>query len=360
MSGQINRREFIRRTAVVTGGVVGARLGGNFVAAASDEPSISRTRSFNSDMEYRRLGSTGLWVSAVCLGGHFKKVSEVINHQIPNYVRPTDPAALKDFDKNRYDVVSRCIERGINYVDACTEQEVITYSKALQGRRNKMFLGASFWPDCPRKKEWRTAEALLSKLDEGLQKAKLDYVDVWRLTCDTKDGHNDAEIQEFIKAFVKAQEQGKARFCGCSSHSRPWLTKLAENHAQHFQVFCFPYTVRTKEAPEGSLFTAVRKHDVGTFGIKPFGSNSLFQGAKTPEEKSERARMTIRFILGNPAISAPIPGLSCAEQVDNMAHAIKEQRKLSRTEEHELQRVGDEMWANLPTNYQWLRKWEYV
>ena len=26
-----------------------------------------------------------------------------------------------DFQKNRYDVVTRCIERGINYIDACTQ-----------------------------------------------------------------------------------------------------------------------------------------------------------------------------------------------------------------------------------------------
>ena len=32
-------------------------------------------------MEYRRLGKTGLWVSAVCLGGHWKRVDKVIKLQ---------------------------------------------------------------------------------------------------------------------------------------------------------------------------------------------------------------------------------------------------------------------------------------
>ena len=70
--------------------------------------------------------------------------------------------------------------------------------------------------------------------------------------------------------------------------------------------------------------------------------------------------MTIRHILGNPAITAPIPGLACVEEVDNMAEAIKEHRKLDLAEAEELRRASDEMWANLPEDYEWLKGWEYV
>ena len=31
-----------------------------------------------------------------------------------------------------------------------------------------------------------------------------------------------------------------------------------------------------------SLFTALKEHDVGAFGIKPFASNSLFKGDSSP------------------------------------------------------------------------------
>ena len=43
----------------------------------------------------------------------------------------------RDFQKNRHDVVTRCIERGINYVDACCREEILAYDKALEGRRDK-------------------------------------------------------------------------------------------------------------------------------------------------------------------------------------------------------------------------------
>ena len=36
-----------------------------------------------------------------------------------------------DFQRNRHEVVTRCIELGINYIDACTGAEIMAYSKAL-------------------------------------------------------------------------------------------------------------------------------------------------------------------------------------------------------------------------------------
>jgi aryl-alcohol dehydrogenase-like predicted oxidoreductase len=70
--------------------------------------------------------------------------------------------------------------------------------------------------------------------------------------------------------------------------------------------------------------------------------------------------MTIRYILGNPAITAPIPGLACVEEVDNMVEALKDRRRLTKVELQEMDRINKETWANLPTKYQWLRDWEYV
>ena len=70
--------------------------------------------------------------------------------------------------------------------------------------------------------------------------------------------------------------------------------------------------------------------------------------------------MAIRYILCNPAITAPIPGLISTRQVDNMAAAVREHRELGSAELAELERLGDQMWANLPADYQWLKEWEYV
>jgi len=116
---------------------------------------------------------------------------------------------------------------------------------------------------------------------------------------------------------------------------------------------------------EAGLWAALKKHDVGWFGIKPFASNSIFQGdssADSPhaEHDNRLARLTIRYILCNQAITAPIPGLISQQQVDNVCLALKERRELDLEEKAELKRATDRAWADLPSNYQWLKDWEHV
>ncbi len=85
-----------------------------------------------------------------------------------------------EFEKNRHDVVSRCIDRGINYIDACVGCEVNAYSKALKGRRDKMHLGYSWCEKEMRIPGYRTFKALKKSMQDGFKEAGLDYVDLWR------------------------------------------------------------------------------------------------------------------------------------------------------------------------------------
>lgn len=360
MQNNVNRRNFLRGSAAIAGAIALSRYG-NFVAAAEDKDVIKKTRSYNPDMQYRRLGSTGLWVSAICLGGHFKRVNEVTGKKVNSYGRSKDPECNKALDQNRDTILGRCMDVGINLVDACTEGEVATYGPLLQGnRREKMYLNCASWPKCPRDAKWRSKKKLMEVLEMSLKNGKQDYFDIWRLVTDDRGRHTDAENAEFVAAIEQAKKDGKVRFGGVSSHSHKWLTKMATTYPKTFQVMIFPYTVKTKELPKSSLFEAVRKHDIGTLGIKPFGSNSLFHGASDNKEKDRRARMTLQYILGNPAITAPIPGLATIHEVDNAAAAVKGLGKLNNSEKKEIAAITDDMYANLPPKYEWLRDWEYV
>lgn len=127
-----------------------------------------------------------------------------------------------------------------------------------------------------------------------------------------------------------------------------------------------PYTADTKVVTdESGLWAAFKKYDVGWFGIKPFASNSLFKGDSSPaspylKEDNRRARLAIRYVLCNPTITAPIPGLISARQVDNVALAVKERRVLDLKEHAELKQAMAEAWSGLPPSYHWLRDWEYI
>ena len=264
---EITRRKFMRRGAVAAAGVAaGIRLA---EAARFDK---SKVPSYNENMEYRPLGKTGLWTSAVCLGGHWKRIDKVLGA-----TKPKDGRSA--FDQNRYDVVSRCIDAGMNYIDACSIQEVRAYSKAMKGRRDKMYMGCSWCQKEVRKKEYRTAKALLGVLDAGMKENGLEHVDLWRITMLERSGrHTEGEVEEMMKALETARKQGKVRFCGLSSHDRRHIKWMIETFPEIVQVVVTPYTADSKVLPTDSVFDAVKKHGVGVLGIKPFASNSLFKG----------------------------------------------------------------------------------
>lgn len=347
-----SRREFLRDTALATAGLAASV---NALAAAE---ASAKALNYNPDMEYRRLGRTGLNISAVCLGGHWKRIDTVVS--------TAGGIDGPDFRQNRYDVVSRCIERGINYIDACTGSEVLVYSRALKGRRDQMHLGFSWFEEEMRNDNFRRADKLLATLEKGMKEAGLDHVDLWRVTMQEQSGqHARTEVDEMMKALATAKQQGKARATGFSSHDRPHIQSMIETYPSVVDVVVTPYTAKSKVLPTDSVFEALRRHDVGMFGIKPFASNSLFKGSSAPDDPQadaddRRARLALRHILCNPAVTAPIPGMISLHQVDNAADAVKERRQLDAAERAELERATTEMWARLPADYQWLKNWEYV
>lgn len=330
-NSQITRREFVQSTVAA---IAAAGLGGPIARAAQPSVDTSRILNYNPDMEYRRLGKTGLMVSAVCLGGH-----------------------SRSNDQERSDIITRCIEAGINYIDACWDNEVKRDAKALKGRRDKMYLALSHGAKEVRNEEFRTSKKLLESLDELLRDSGQDYTDLWRITCLEPGGrHTFNTACEIVDALEKAKKQGKARFVGFSSHDRRWIKFMIEYFPQ-IEVVCFPFTTMTKKAPQDSLFDAIKQRDIGAFGIKPFAAASLFTG--TPEENNQRGRLAIRYILHSNTV-VPIPGINSLQEVNNIVKAIQERRELDVKENALLDRAGRETWANLPVNYQWLKNWQYV
>jgi len=229
-----------------------------------------------------------------------------------------------------------------------------------------MYLGFSWYQEELRNGNFRTAEKLLGTLDKGMREAKLEYVDLWRITMHERSGqHTKGEVDEMMKALDAARKQGKARMTGFSSHDRAHIKWMIETYPEIVQVVVTPYTAKTKVVTdEAGLWATMKKFGVGWFGIKPFSGTSLFKGNSSPdsptaEEDDKLARMAIRYVLCNDAITAPIPGLINEHQVDNVAQAAIE-GPLEKEEAKELDDAMDRAWANLPADYHWLKDWEYV
>jgi aryl-alcohol dehydrogenase-like predicted oxidoreductase len=353
----ITRREFVGKTgaALSLASLANSRTAAGIVEKPSKESSIL---NFDERMEYRRLGKTGWMVSAVSMGGHWKRLG----------LKGTE------FDRNRADVVAKCIDSGFNYIDACWNSETVAYAKALRsiGKRDKVYLGFSSGEKEMRFEKYRTKKALLKGFEESLMDAGVEYADLWRVTClEPGRMHTFGEIFEMVEAGEEAVKQGKCRAFGLSSHDRKWVEHVIKNFPV-ISVICMPYTARSKRRPKGSLFEAVKDNDIGFFGIKPFASNSMFKGDSQPgnpyeAEDNERARQALRYILCNDSISAPIPGLINIGQVDNCLKAIAERRELDLQaatpaimEDTKFAAASEEILHQLPVEYQWLRSWEWV
>ncbi|NQT01017.1 MAG: aldo/keto reductase, partial [Planctomycetes bacterium] len=196
-NNKVTRRRFMRDGAIAAAGIaVGIGAAGCQTTEVRKE--AEKILNYNPNMEYRRQGKTNLMVSAVCLGGH-----------------------SRSNQAERNEIVSRAIDVGINYIDACTRGEVIRDSKALKGRRDKMYLALSHCGKEVREEEYRTTKKLMEVLDGLLKESNQEYTDLWRITCYEPGGrHSFNTACEVVGALEKAKKQGKARFIGFSTHDR--------------------------------------------------------------------------------------------------------------------------------------------
>jgi len=381
---RLSRRAFIRNTSILAGGTVAGTLGGNAGAdnCCGGKIDTRKIVNYNEKMHYRRLGKTNLMLSEVSLGGHWKNRGG--GRYWDTFANDEVPA---DVVKNRTEVISACIDVGINYLDITTAAECLAYGAALKGRREKMIVGADDHRLGPRNPANRNVKALTFNIDECLRRMKTDYLDIWRVQADMRGRNSDEDVEIMIEAFQKAHKAGKTLHFGISTHSRPWAQHVIEKYPE-VEMFIFPCTAKTREkgqkpikanvveASPGygsdqsqSIFTSLKKQDVGLVTIKPFFGGSLFKiPAKFPvmgvgdKNENDLARLTLQCILSNEVITATVPGLTTQYEVENaaMASYTRPVAKMTPADREWLEKITDEQWASLPQEYTWLRDWEVV
>jgi len=214
---RISRRAFVRNAslagaATVTGGLAGKAFTS---AETADKGGPPKILNYHPRMSYRRGGKTNLMISEVSLGGHWKN---------RNGGRYWDTFASDevppDVVRNRAEVVSACIDAGINYLDITTAAECLAYGAALKGRRNKMYVGADDHRLGPRNPQNRNVKALMHDIDECLRRLGTDYLDIWRVQAKMDGTNTDDEVAVMIETFQKAFKAGKVKHFGISSHGR--------------------------------------------------------------------------------------------------------------------------------------------
>lgn len=382
---QISRRRFLRNYSLAAAGAIAGTFSKTYAGSGEEEKSRKPAEilNYHPRMGYRQLGKSGLVLSEVSLGGHWKNRNG--GRYWNSFANDEVPA---DVAKNRTEVVSACIEAGINYLDITTAAECLAYGVALKGRREKMYVGADDHQLGPRNPDNRNVKALTKDIDECLRRLKTDYLDIWRVQAMMDGTNTDEDVEIMIETFEKARKAGKVRHFGISTHNRPWAKHVIEKF-EDVEMFIFPCSAKTKEKGERpteenvvevnpghgadqsqSVFQSIRENNVGLVTIKPFFGGNLFKSYgqdKFPimgvgsKKENDLAKLTLQCILTKDAITAVVPGMSTVYEVDNAARASYT-RKLgqSAAERQWLEKITNRQWARLPNEYAWLRDWEVV
>lgn len=362
---KVTRREFVRDGSAMA--AAGAVLAGGAPATSfaalgrKDRAEMEKTLNYNPNMQYRRMGKTGFWVSAVSFGGHWKRPEGNKVHRYWGVFKddkvPPEPL------KNREKAFAKAAELGINYLDLTTPAEALIYGQTMKNLGVKMYVGYSDHILCMRNKAHRNVKALMREIDEGRRRLQVDCIDIFREQADMRGKHTDDEVKVLVETFMKAHEQGKVRFLGVSSHSRPWLIDIIEKFPEIAMVI-FPFPFGAKLHPRKSLFKVAAKNDVGIACIKPFNGGSLFRtDSRTKEIQQlsgdEIAGLALRSAVAIKEMTCILPGMTTPQEVENAARCATAP-PFNKRERELLEHMASQEYAALPRSYAWLRDWATV
>ena len=282
------RREFLK-------GLAATAVGGPFVLrtlpalAAAAGPK----RDTNNIVKRRRLGRTELMISEISFGGHYKNPDRTF----------------------RIASIERALDRGINFFD-CFEappsyREIQMVGDALDflGRRDEVYIAAHLWTF------GRFYD--MDDIDRVLRMLKTDHLDVGWLTA-LHLTLTDAPVE----VAMKAKEQGKLRFIGVTGHEKTQVIETLK-HGDVFDAMLFPYSYGL-EAGKDYHFPMAKQRDMGIVTIKPFAGGSRFRAQRKIDELLAQKqfeglsapRAFLKYILQNQDLTATIPGMTTAAQVD--------------------------------------------
>ena len=257
-------------------------------------------------MEYRVLGKTGLEISRLGFGGI--------------------PIQKIDAEGTRV-LVGELVDKGVNFIDTArgytVSEEYLGY--ALEGVRDKFVLAT--------KSMARTKEAMASDIDVSLRNLRTNYIDLYQIhnpsaaDLDTVMADGGA-----LEALFESRAAGKIGHIGITLHSVELFRRAIE--LDWVETVMFPYNLVETQGEE--LIAECERKNIGFICMKPLAGGAI-----------EDARLAMRFILNNPAVTVVIPGMAEISEIRENASVSSDTSALS---EEEIENIG-KIRAELGTNF---------
>lgn len=177
-------------------------------------------------MQYRRLGNSGLIVSALSLGT--MQFGKAMN------MGGLDQAATNE-------MVKVALDHGINFIDTANvysrgESETLV-GEALKGIRQEIVLATKCrlpMSDTNFNRSGSTRVNILRAVEESLTRLQTDYIDLYQL----HGWDSSTPLEESLRALDDLVRQGKVRYIGLSNYLA-WqaATALGIQKEQHLEKF---------------------------------------------------------------------------------------------------------------------------
>jgi predicted aldo/keto reductase-like oxidoreductase len=236
---------------------------------------------------HRPLGTTGVQVSALGLGGYH--------------------IAMASSEREGIRIVHAAIDAGVTFMDNAWEyhdgRSETIMGKAIADRRDRVFLMTKV---CTHGRDRREA---MRQLEQSLRRLKTDYLDLWQIhECAY---YNDPERHFMrggvVEALGQAKRQGKVRFIGFTGHKDPRI---------HLEMLAHDYPFDTCQLPlncfdssfEGRSFERQVLPELLRRRIAPIGMKSLGGEGRQVKQKVITAQEGLRYAMSLP-VATTVSGI---------------------------------------------------
>lgn len=213
----------------------------------------------NNGLPTRPLGTTGVEVSMLCLGGYHIGV-------------PPEAEGIR--------IIHTAIDSGLTFLDNAWEyndgesERRMGVALAQDGYRQKAFLMSK---NCAHD---RTARNSMIKLEESLRRLQTDYLDLWQIHEVTFADDPDRIFAPggAGEAMLKAKEEGKVRFIGFTGHKSPAIFRRMLNQGFKWDTLQMPVSVLDANfnSFQREIIPIAREQGIGVIGMKSLAAGHFF------------------------------------------------------------------------------------
>jgi aryl-alcohol dehydrogenase-like predicted oxidoreductase len=254
-------------------------------------------------MQQRRLGTTGVWVSQLCLG-----------------TMMFGEWGTKDHDQS-IRIIHRALDAGITFVDTADvysagESEVIV-GKALAGRRDDIVLATkAFMPMSDNLNHRGSSRRwIVREVEDSLRRLGTDWIDLYQI----HRWDPETDLDETLGALSDLVHQGKIRYFGHSTFPASAIVEAQwtaqRRNRERFVTEQPTYSILTRGI-ENDVLPTCQRYGMGVLSYSPLAGGWLSgryrQDATQGPVSVARQRLANRFDLDLPEnqrkLQAAAPG----------------------------------------------------